>query len=242
MASERPVSGAWNWVRGVFGVRNQPSGATLSKLKHISKQAGGGCACELGAVSVEGLKLRPLMVITPSFLLPLLLQVSQLWFVHRLLHQVLLPPHAIAETLGHVWDEVRYEGLDAVHQVLREALISYELPSTDLTSFSCQYVLHSSISMTRITPKEGLLCSLFYRCMFCQFSWLYKSLHKAVLLEEHLDNYSRKEERNMVPIFSGTTMPFGIYFCGFSSEIPQNRITAFNVLKLGLWGLYKDRT
>lgn len=64
-------------------------------------------------------KLRPLVVITPSVLLPLLLQVLQLCFVHHLLHQVLFPPHTIAEILWHVRDEVRNEGLNPKHQVLK---------------------------------------------------------------------------------------------------------------------------
>lgn len=74
-----------------------------------------------------GVKLRPLVVITPSVLLPLLLQMLQFRLVHHLLHQVLLPPHAVAEVLRHVWNKVRYEGLDPKHQVLKEALIIQEL-------------------------------------------------------------------------------------------------------------------
>lgn len=76
-----------------------------------------------GRGGVVGVKLRPLVVIPPPVLLPLLLQVLQLGFVHHLLHQVLLPPHAVAQVLGHVRNEVRDEGLDPEHQVLggREA-------------------------------------------------------------------------------------------------------------------------
>lgn len=68
------------------------------------------------------IKLRPLVVTTLPVLLPLFLEVLQFCFVHRLLHQVLLPPHAVAETLRHVRNQVRYEGLDPKHQVLEEAV------------------------------------------------------------------------------------------------------------------------
>lgn len=78
----------------------------------------------------EGAELRPFVVITPSILLPLLLQVLQFGFVHHLLHQVLLPPHAIAEVLRHVWDEVRDEGLDPKHQMLRGTVNIDQIPST----------------------------------------------------------------------------------------------------------------
>lgn len=91
------------------------------------------------------------MVITPSVLLSLLLQVLQFCFVHHLLHQVLLPPHAIAEILGHVRNEIRNEGLDPEHQVLRGALIIYKLPSTEHTQFICQYLLHNTKGMQRFT-------------------------------------------------------------------------------------------
>lgn len=91
------------------------------------------------------------MVITPSVLLSLLLQVLEFCFVHHLLHQVLFPPHTIAEILRHVRNEVRYEGLDPKHQVLRETLIIYQLPFTEVTHFNCQYLLHNSISTERLT-------------------------------------------------------------------------------------------
>lgn len=70
-----------------------------------------------------GVELRPLVVISPSVLLSLLLQVLQFCFVHHLLHQVFFPPHTIAEILRHVRNQVRYEGLDPKHQVLRETVI-----------------------------------------------------------------------------------------------------------------------
>lgn len=80
------------------------------------RRAGGGGVTGCGGI--VGVKLRPLVVIPPPVLLPLLLQVLQLGFVHHLLHQVLLPPHAVAQVLGHVRNEVRDEGLDPEHQVL----------------------------------------------------------------------------------------------------------------------------
>ena len=59
------------------------------------------------------------MVITLAVLLLLLLEVFQLCLVHHLLHQVLLPTHALTQALGHVRDQVCNEGLDPIHQVLR---------------------------------------------------------------------------------------------------------------------------
>lgn len=101
------------------------------------------------------------MVITPSVLLSLLLQVLQFGFVHHLLHQVLLPPHTVAEILRHVGNEVRYEGLDAIHQVLREALIPYELTSTDL-HFICQYLPPRAIKRQSVHRDK----ELYVPCMY----------------------------------------------------------------------------
>ncbi|MEQ2175433.1 hypothetical protein GOODEAATRI_017916 [Goodea atripinnis] len=74
------------------------------------------------------LRLRPLVVITPSVFLSLFLEMLQFCLIHHLLHQVLLPPHAITQILWDVRNEVRYEGLDAEHQVLKKAskLVSTE--------------------------------------------------------------------------------------------------------------------
>ena len=78
------------------------------------------CVCQYVCVCVRlSLGLRPLMVVALAVLLLLLVQVRELGLVHQLLHQVLLPPHALTQALGHVWDQVRDERLDAVHQVLR---------------------------------------------------------------------------------------------------------------------------
>ncbi len=94
------------------------------KANKNEEAVGGGCACELKGCAAcsrdVGVKLRPLVVITPSVLLSLFLQVLQLCLVHHLLHQVFFPPHTIAEILRHVGNEVSYEGLDPKHQVLRE--------------------------------------------------------------------------------------------------------------------------
>lgn len=97
-----------------------------------------------------GVKLRPLVVISPSVLLSLLLQVLQFCFVHHLLHEVFFPPHAITKIFGHVRNEVCYEGLDPKHQVLRETVIIYELRSTEYTHLSCCYLLHNLTSMQRL--------------------------------------------------------------------------------------------
>lgn len=66
-------------------------------------------------------KLRPLMVTALPVLLPLFLEMLQFRLVHHLLHQVLFPPHAVAEILRHVRNQVRDEGLDPKHQVLNKA-------------------------------------------------------------------------------------------------------------------------
>lgn len=76
-------------------------------------------------------KLRPLVVIPSSILLSLFLQMLQLCLVHHLLHQVFFPPHAIAEVLRHVRNEVCYKGLDPKHQVLRGTAAVNELPSPE---------------------------------------------------------------------------------------------------------------
>lgn len=77
------------------------------------------------------------MVITPPVFLSLFLEMLQFCLVHHLLHQVLLPPHAIAQILRHVRNQVRNEGLDAEHQVLQKKRHQIELMHRENRKCTC---------------------------------------------------------------------------------------------------------
>lgn len=198
-------TGSWEDLvteeEGAFGVQNQPSEARVSKLKHINKQAGRGCACELRAVvETQGIKAKATRgdnavrsSSSPSAGAPAPLRTSSPASGTFPSSYDRRDPSACPEwgTLWRTWSRTpgAEEGVNHLWVPQIYALVASNVCTIQQECKDCTTIKH-------------VMCPvMFYRCMLCQFFSLHKSLHKAALSGGNLVKFSRKEEETCCLFF-----------------------------------------